>query len=109
MGTPTARNVAPAGSKYTETVRSNHCITDRAGVSLMGWRQCTKIWGHCTLFGLGSATPTWLFTIIDKAVSHCMTIDGACLTEDTDTSEDGGRIDSKEELRRDGPSVQMCS
>ncbi|GFY13564.1 hypothetical protein TNCV_4959341 [Trichonephila clavipes] len=25
MGTPTARNVAPAGSEYAETVRSNHC------------------------------------------------------------------------------------
>ncbi|GFU36595.1 hypothetical protein TNCV_802541 [Trichonephila clavipes] len=25
MGTPTARNVAPAGSEYEETVRSNHC------------------------------------------------------------------------------------
>ncbi|GFU18631.1 hypothetical protein TNCV_4476041, partial [Trichonephila clavipes] len=25
MGTPTARNVAPAGSEYVETVRSNHC------------------------------------------------------------------------------------
>ncbi|GFS90632.1 uncharacterized protein TNCV_4098211 [Trichonephila clavipes] len=25
MGTPTARNVAPAGSDYAETVRSNHC------------------------------------------------------------------------------------
>ncbi|GFX21120.1 hypothetical protein TNCV_4366991 [Trichonephila clavipes] len=27
MGTPTARNVAPAGSEYAETVRSNHCTT----------------------------------------------------------------------------------
>ncbi|GFV10013.1 hypothetical protein TNCV_4522851 [Trichonephila clavipes] len=27
MGTPTARNVAPAGSEYAETVRSNHCKT----------------------------------------------------------------------------------
>ncbi|GFT26611.1 hypothetical protein TNCV_3604291 [Trichonephila clavipes] len=26
MGTPTARNVAPAFSEYAETVRSNHCI-----------------------------------------------------------------------------------
>ncbi|GFU09890.1 hypothetical protein TNCV_784391 [Trichonephila clavipes] len=26
MGIPTARNVAPAGSEYAETVRSNHCI-----------------------------------------------------------------------------------
>ncbi|GFW37013.1 hypothetical protein TNCV_5019111 [Trichonephila clavipes] len=25
MGTPTARNVAPAGSEYAEPVRSNHC------------------------------------------------------------------------------------
>ncbi|GFU92819.1 hypothetical protein TNCV_1913691 [Trichonephila clavipes] len=25
MGTPTARNVAPAGSEYAETVRSNRC------------------------------------------------------------------------------------
>ncbi|GFW68232.1 potassium channel subfamily K member 1 [Trichonephila clavipes] len=25
MGTPTARNVAPAGSEYAETVGSNHC------------------------------------------------------------------------------------
>ncbi|GFU21173.1 hypothetical protein TNCV_166851 [Trichonephila clavipes] len=25
MGTPTARNVAPAGSEYAETVRSSHC------------------------------------------------------------------------------------
>ncbi|GFX91235.1 hypothetical protein TNCV_1246501 [Trichonephila clavipes] len=25
MGTPTARNVAPAGSEYAETVRNNHC------------------------------------------------------------------------------------
>ncbi|GFT96141.1 hypothetical protein TNCV_1884641, partial [Trichonephila clavipes] len=25
MGTPTARNVAPAGSEHAETVRSNHC------------------------------------------------------------------------------------
>ncbi|GFV79054.1 hypothetical protein TNCV_3687611 [Trichonephila clavipes] len=25
MGTPTARNVAPSGSEYAETVRSNHC------------------------------------------------------------------------------------
>ncbi|GFS89457.1 hypothetical protein TNCV_1809671 [Trichonephila clavipes] len=25
MGTPTARKVAPAGSEYAETVRSNHC------------------------------------------------------------------------------------
>ncbi|GFU74367.1 hypothetical protein TNCV_2094911 [Trichonephila clavipes] len=25
MSTPTARNVAPAGSEYAETVRSNHC------------------------------------------------------------------------------------
>ncbi|GFU46684.1 hypothetical protein TNCV_1546911 [Trichonephila clavipes] len=25
MGTPTARNVAPAGSEYAETVRINHC------------------------------------------------------------------------------------
>ncbi|GFX79380.1 transposable element Tcb1 transposase [Trichonephila clavipes] len=25
MGTPTARNVAPAGYEYAETVRSNHC------------------------------------------------------------------------------------
>ncbi|GFV49778.1 hypothetical protein TNCV_1736611, partial [Trichonephila clavipes] len=25
MGTPTERNVAPAGSEYAETVRSNHC------------------------------------------------------------------------------------
>ncbi|GFS56950.1 uncharacterized protein TNCV_2661341 [Trichonephila clavipes] len=27
MGTPTARNVAPAGSEFAETVRSNHCTT----------------------------------------------------------------------------------
>ncbi|GFW82175.1 hypothetical protein TNCV_5056501 [Trichonephila clavipes] len=25
MGTPNARNVAPVGSEYAETVRSNHC------------------------------------------------------------------------------------
>ncbi|GFW86930.1 uncharacterized protein TNCV_2810851 [Trichonephila clavipes] len=25
MSTPTARNVAPAGSEYAETLRSNHC------------------------------------------------------------------------------------
>ncbi|GFT71220.1 hypothetical protein TNCV_3002151 [Trichonephila clavipes] len=29
MGTPTARNVAPAGSEYAETMRSNHCTIDR--------------------------------------------------------------------------------
>ncbi|GFT72525.1 transposable element Tc3 transposase [Trichonephila clavipes] len=29
-GTPTARNVAPAGSVYAETVRSNHCSEGRA-------------------------------------------------------------------------------
>ncbi|GFW23935.1 hypothetical protein TNCV_946191 [Trichonephila clavipes] len=28
MGTPTAKNVAPAGSEYAETVRSNHCMND---------------------------------------------------------------------------------
>ncbi|GFV10247.1 hypothetical protein TNCV_3661991 [Trichonephila clavipes] len=28
MGTPTARNVAPAGSEYAETVRSNHCSSN---------------------------------------------------------------------------------
>ncbi|GFT16137.1 transposable element Tc3 transposase [Trichonephila clavipes] len=27
---PTARNVAPAGSEYVETVRSNHCSEGRA-------------------------------------------------------------------------------
>ncbi|GFS82509.1 transposable element Tcb1 transposase [Trichonephila clavipes] len=29
QGTPTARNVAPAGSEYAETVRSNHCSEGR--------------------------------------------------------------------------------
>ncbi|GFW46537.1 hypothetical protein TNCV_1936071 [Trichonephila clavipes] len=32
MGSPTARNIAPAGSEYAEMVRSNHCnsiISDR--------------------------------------------------------------------------------
>ncbi|GFX92519.1 hypothetical protein TNCV_710241 [Trichonephila clavipes] len=29
MDTPTARNVAPAGSEYAETVRSNHCSEGR--------------------------------------------------------------------------------
>ncbi|GFW02404.1 hypothetical protein TNCV_1733191 [Trichonephila clavipes] len=28
--TPTARNVAPAGSEYAETVRSNHCNLENA-------------------------------------------------------------------------------
>ncbi|GFT86182.1 hypothetical protein TNCV_3257651 [Trichonephila clavipes] len=28
MGIPTARNVAPAGSEYAETVRSNYCRVD---------------------------------------------------------------------------------
>ncbi|GFX54939.1 transposable element Tcb1 transposase [Trichonephila clavipes] len=27
MGTPTARKIAPTGSEYAETVRSNHCTT----------------------------------------------------------------------------------
>ncbi|GFX33632.1 uncharacterized protein TNCV_1932991 [Trichonephila clavipes] len=27
MGTPTSRNVEPAGSEYAETVRRNHCMT----------------------------------------------------------------------------------
>ncbi|GFW65695.1 hypothetical protein TNCV_891851 [Trichonephila clavipes] len=30
MGTPTARNVATAGSEYAETVRSSHCSEGRA-------------------------------------------------------------------------------
>ncbi|GFT34524.1 transposable element Tc3 transposase [Trichonephila clavipes] len=30
LGTLTARNVAPAGSEYAETVRSNHCSEGRA-------------------------------------------------------------------------------
>ncbi|GFW37250.1 hypothetical protein TNCV_5021481 [Trichonephila clavipes] len=29
MDTPTARNVAPAGSEYAETVRSNNCKDSR--------------------------------------------------------------------------------
>ncbi|GFT38174.1 uncharacterized protein TNCV_4052591 [Trichonephila clavipes] len=41
-------------------------------------------------------------------VSRCVAIDGACLTEEADTSEDGGRIASKKEWQRGGQSVQMC-
>ncbi|GFU89117.1 hypothetical protein TNCV_2895651 [Trichonephila clavipes] len=38
----------------------------------------------------------------------CVTIDGACLTEETDASVDGGRIASKKEWRRVGQKFQMC-
>ncbi|GFY73384.1 uncharacterized protein TNIN_405921 [Trichonephila inaurata madagascariensis] len=41
-------------------------------------------------------------TIIDMTESHCLTIDGACLTEVTDASEDGGRIALKKGWRRGG-------
>ncbi|GFU68884.1 hypothetical protein TNCV_4882111 [Trichonephila clavipes] len=41
-------------------------------------------------------------------VSRCVIIDGACLTEEADTSENGGRIASKKEWQRGAQSVQMC-
>ncbi|GFY77751.1 hypothetical protein TNIN_450791 [Trichonephila inaurata madagascariensis] len=45
---------------------------------------------------------------MDGTVSCCETIDGACVTEETDALEDSGRIASKKEWRRGGQSVQMC-
>ncbi|GFT92909.1 putative transposable element [Trichonephila clavipes] len=60
MGTPTARNVAPAGSEYAETVRSNHCsnILNRSSRDLgliddvipPTASDCLEIF--CTLFGI---------------------------------------------------------
>ncbi|GFX71182.1 hypothetical protein TNCV_3649471 [Trichonephila clavipes] len=38
--------------------------------------------------------------IIDITESPCVTIDGACLTEEADASEDGRKIASKKEWRR---------
>ncbi|GFV07077.1 hypothetical protein TNCV_4687511 [Trichonephila clavipes] len=35
MGTPTARNVAPAGSEYADTVQSNHCSAIYCGADKM--------------------------------------------------------------------------
>ncbi|GFV28926.1 transposable element Tcb2 transposase [Trichonephila clavipes] len=50
MGTPTTRNVAPAGSEYAETVLSNHCnAATIVGVqvptirSLMVWKMCEAL------------------------------------------------------------------
>ncbi|GFY56819.1 hypothetical protein TNIN_468941 [Trichonephila inaurata madagascariensis] len=34
--------------------------------------------------------------------SHCLTIDGICLTEETDASEDGKKMASKKEWQRGG-------
>ncbi|GFY64821.1 hypothetical protein TNIN_193441 [Trichonephila inaurata madagascariensis] len=36
-------------------------------------------------------------TIIDMTESHCLKLDGACLTEEPDASEDGEKIASKKE------------
>ncbi|GFS98964.1 hypothetical protein TNCV_3896541 [Trichonephila clavipes] len=55
MGTPTARNVAPAGSEYAETARSNHCISfvgrveehsDIITTHLPLFNHIRRSWGH---------------------------------------------------------------
>ncbi|GFX94775.1 hypothetical protein TNCV_1636371 [Trichonephila clavipes] len=43
MGTPTAINVAPAGSEYAETVRSNHCKINKSQFRLLIFKLANAI------------------------------------------------------------------
>ncbi|GFV94424.1 hypothetical protein TNCV_3352621 [Trichonephila clavipes] len=44
MGTPTARNVAPAGSEYAETVRSNHCNNMLTKYQMVQFIDFCEVW-----------------------------------------------------------------
>ncbi|GFX83994.1 hypothetical protein TNCV_4858021 [Trichonephila clavipes] len=79
----------------------------RAGGSLVARKQRTWLWGHCLLFGLVSSVTVVMEVIIDIKVPLRVTIDGACLTEETDALEDYERMTFNEQWWRDGQSVQM--
>ncbi|GFU05911.1 ATP-dependent DNA helicase [Trichonephila clavipes] len=52
MGTPTARNVAPAGSEYAETVRSNHCKAKNLDVDAINFKIQQSLSGNEITFKL---------------------------------------------------------